>query len=117
MKYLVNIITGKIVTGCSTQENRATGRTTGQALRLIGTAMGQPGKSIGILDHHDASSGRLDGNATNSLVYRMMELISAAKLLGFTVARDSLGKHVIIYNPLVPVEQVVEEWHDGKREK
>ena len=117
MKELVNIITGKLVTVCCPQATRATGRTTGQALRLIGTAMGQPGKSIGILDHHDAEGGRLNGNATESLVYRMRELISAAKLLGFTIARDSIGKHVIVYHPLVPVEQVVKEWHDGKRAK
>lgn len=123
MIQLVNIVTGRIVDNQAMADsrdyNRATGRTLGQALRLIGASMGNPGESIGIVDHHDASQGYTvtQGRvATEGLVYRMRELIKATKLRGFTISLRE-GKHSITYQPLVPLKQVVKEWADGQSQK
>lgn len=118
MRELVNIVSGKVVAS-GDQANRCTGRTTGQALNIIGTAMCNPGKGIIVIDHHDCylkhevTVGRV---ATTSLICRMIELINAAKIRGLTVTND--GRHnYLTYTPLVPLEQVVKEWYESKRAK
>lgn len=119
MKELVNIITGKVVIEGGQQAGRATGRTTGQALSAIGLALLHPNKPILVIDHHDMSQRyevTVGMVATTSLIHRMVELINAAKILGLSVSNDG-RHHYLTYTPLVPLEQVVKEWHDGKRAK
>lgn len=129
MKEYVNIISGKRVGALMVGEHpRCTGKTTGQALYLIGTALVHVGESFMIIDHHDmamrdaqAESRSIAGRfitqgrvATEGLVYRMRELIKAAGLRGIDIYVED-GCHYIKYSPLVHVDVVVKEWVDGQR--
>lgn len=62
-------------TGCYPDPDRATGRTTAQAHRLIAEAMSRPGVAVNTVDHHGSTAAnehlcRLTNDLVNQLGYR-----------------------------------------------